>query len=400
MQTQTRPKDRRKLVRTSVPGVFKREPAGTHPYVLIWRHRGRQHKEYFRTFAEARERKGQVQAGDRRPTLQVRFEDFYDRWIDTYAGRTERGLTETTRTEYRRLIERHVLDRWRAWKVGEIEPPDVRALFSDLRSDGVGGPTLRKLRTALSSLFAYRRRGCGAALEPGARGAHPAADRRAPRQGQAGAGADARRAWPAARGAARRLAAVLRVACPLGAAHQRGDRARRWEHVDLGTRPRLLVRERVYRGERGRTKSDRSEREVPLSAGLAERLRACAATPTGASRRRCSPPRRAGASPVEPEPAGCSSPPRSRPGCCVAEAWAAPDKPESWVSFHTFRHTCASLLFEAGKDVKQVQEWLGHADPGFTLRTYVHLMDDGLGDADFLDRAVVVVEPEPSGAAT
>src|ERR671916_29657 len=41
-----------------------------------------------------------------------------------------------------------------------------------------------------------------------------------------------------------------------------------------------------------------------------------------------------------------------------------------------------------GKNVKQVQEWLGHADPGFTLRTYVHLLDEGLGDADFLDEAV------------
>jgi hypothetical protein len=58
------------------------------------------------------------------------------------------------------------------------------------------------------------------------------------------------------------------------------------------------------------------------------------------------------------------------------------------VSFHTFRQTCASLLFAEGKNVKQVQEWLGHADPGFTLRTYVHLLDDGLGDADFLDEAV------------
>jgi hypothetical protein len=35
-----------------------------------------------------------------------------------------------------------------------------------------------------------------------------------------------------------------------------------------------------------------------------------------------------------------------------------------------------------------VSEWLGHADPAFTLRTYVHLMDDGLGSADFLDAAV------------
>jgi integrase len=55
------------------------------------------------------------------------------------------------------------------------------------------------------------------------------------------------------------------------------------------------------------------------------------------------------------------------------------DEPVSAVSFHTFRHTCASLLFEAGRNVKQVQEWLGHADPSFTLRTYVHLLDDDRG---------------------
>jgi integrase len=59
-----------------------------------------------------------------------------------------------------------------------------------------------------------------------------------------------------------------------------------------------------------------------------------------------------------------------------------------WVTFHTFRHTCASLLFEAGKDIKQVSGWLGHADAGFTLGTYIHLMDDGLGTADVLDRLV------------
>jgi len=62
----------------------------------------------------------------------------------------------------------------------------------------------------------------------------------------------------------------------------------------------------------------------------------------------------------------------------------------STVSFHTFRHTCASLLFAQGRNVKQVQEWLGHADPSFTLRTYVHLMDEGVGDPAFLDAEVDV----------
>jgi integrase len=63
-----------------------------------------------------------------------------------------------------------------------------------------------------------------------------------------------------------------------------------------------------------------------------------------------------------------------------------------WVSFHTFRHTCASLLFESGKNTRQVCDWLGHADPAFTLRTYVHLLDGGLGDVEFLDDAVPVFD--------
>jgi integrase len=60
----------------------------------------------------------------------------------------------------------------------------------------------------------------------------------------------------------------------------------------------------------------------------------------------------------------------------------------SAVSFHTFRHTCASLLFEAERNVKQVQAWPGHADPGFTLSTCIHLMDAGVESAAFLDQAV------------
>jgi integrase len=43
--------------------------------------------------------------------------------------------------------------------------------------------------------------------------------------------------------------------------------------------------------------------------------------------------------------------------------------------------------------VKQVSEWLGHADAGFTLKVYVHLMDGEVGDAAFMDDVVV---PDPS----
>jgi integrase len=41
---------------------------------------------------------------------------------------------------------------------------------------------------------------------------------------------------------------------------------------------------------------------------------------------------------------------------------------------HALRHTYASVLLEDGVSIKAVAEYLGHADPGFTLRTYTHLM--------------------------
>ena len=56
-----------------------------------------------------------------------------------------------------------------------------------------------------------------------------------------------------------------------------------------------------------------------------------------------------------------------------------------WVGFHTFRHTCATMLFRHGLNAKQAQMWLGHHSPAFTLATYVHLLPDDLPDPGFLD---------------
>ena len=51
---------------------------------------------------------------------------------------------------------------------------------------------------------------------------------------------------------------------------------------------------------------------------------------------------------------------------------------ESWVGFHTFRHTCATMLFRSGWNAVHVQRFLGHHKPSFTLDTYVHLLDADL----------------------
>jgi len=57
---------------------------------------------------------------------------------------------------------------------------------------------------------------------------------------------------------------------------------------------------------------------------------------------------------------------------------------ESWVGFHSFRHSCATMLFRCGWNAKQVCNFLGHSDPAFTLRAYVHLLPEDQPDPSLL----------------
>ncbi|MFJ6461686.1 tyrosine-type recombinase/integrase [Streptomyces sp. NPDC091387] len=41
---------------------------------------------------------------------------------------------------------------------------------------------------------------------------------------------------------------------------------------------------------------------------------------------------------------------------------------------HALRHTCASVMLEAGEPIVSLAKWLGHSDPAFTLRTCTHFM--------------------------
>lgn len=43
------------------------------------------------------------------------------------------------------------------------------------------------------------------------------------------------------------------------------------------------------------------------------------------------------------------------------------------IRFHDLRHSCACILLNAGCNMKQVQEWLGHSNFAFTAKVYIHL---------------------------
>lgn len=48
--------------------------------------------------------------------------------------------------------------------------------------------------------------------------------------------------------------------------------------------------------------------------------------------------------------------------------------PTSSTGMHALRHFYASALLDAGESVRALATYLGHSDPGFTLRVYTHLM--------------------------
>jgi integrase len=52
------------------------------------------------------------------------------------------------------------------------------------------------------------------------------------------------------------------------------------------------------------------------------------------------------------------------------ETWEMPRE----FGFHVLRHTFASVVLSEGESITQLAAWLGHTDPAFTLRTYVHFM--------------------------
>ena len=61
--------------------------------------------------------------------------------------------------------------------------------------------------------------------------------------------------------------------------------------------------------------------------------------------------------------------------------------------FHALRHYYASAALAGGTDIKALSVYLGHHDPGFTLRLYVHLMH---GAADRVRKAIDEALAEPS----
>lgn len=367
-----------RMEKTKTPGVYRRGGR----YVVVWQHKGRQRKESFRNLAEAREAQGKRrQHGEKRPPTRQTFEEYAGEWLGTYTGRTNRGRPGSlTSADYRRSVERAVKFFGSRRRLADVEPPDVRAYVRELEGEGMAPSSVRKRLAPLKAMFAT-------AVEDGALPRDPTRAVRVSGRRSDGEVEEQHAHAMTRERLAHFLSAVpeewrlffellahsgLRISEQIGL--DCGD-------VLFGDRPRLRVERQHCKGETRGLKYE-SRREVPLSPGMARRL--WVHTEGG---------KRQNDAPLFPNTRGGRLSESNLRYRVLDRARQRVDLP--WVTFHTFRHTCASLLFEAGKDVKQVSEWLGHADAAFTLRTYVHLMDAGLGEAEFLDEAVGALVGRP-----
>lgn len=61
-------------------------------------------------------------------------------------------------------------------------------------------------------------------------------------------------------------------------------------------------------------------------------------------------------------------------GVIPTPAAGAPHAESRENGMHAMRHFYASVLLDAGENIKALAEYLGHSDPGLTLWVYAHLM--------------------------
>jgi integrase len=131
--------------------------------------------------------------------------------------------------------------------------------------------------------------------------------------------------------------------------------------IDFGRR-RLRVERRLYEGRLDAPKSRHGIRTVPLSPGLARALWTQLAT-------------------LDDEAVVFGPLDRTRLYRVVRAAGerAGIEWP---VGLHTFRHSCASIMFRRGVPKEAIRRLLGHHSWEFTAGTYVHLDDDDLPDGE------------------
>jgi integrase len=353
------PSHRRAIPVPRHPGIFRKGGR----YQVRWRHHGRQRAKSFRTLTEAVKFKARTITGDTLPTSREPFRRYAMRWLDTYSGRTARGLSPRTRESYRDAITRFAIPYLGTVPLDRIDPPLVRDFITHLASKGLAPASVRRAYAPVRALLATAYEDGGLRINPASGVRVVVADQRdrKPRR----LTADQTRALLAQMPPEHADLAYLlaTTGCRISEAL-----AARWRDIapDAAGRPALTI---------PKAKTPSGERTIPLSPQTARRL----------TKRRADARFAGGDEPLFPSSVGTPLDPHNYRRQVFHPAAKRAGVP--WATPHMLRHGLATLMAERGYSPARIAAQLGHADGGvLALRTYVHA--DPLDSPEFIDSAL------------
>jgi integrase len=300
-------------------------------------------------------------------------EEYLDRWLrDSVKG----TVKEITYANYSYITHIHISPALGHVKLKSLTPAHVRGFYGEKACTNLSAATVKKmhvvLRKALSQAVSDELipRNAADSVKP-PRASAPGEEIRPLNLEECSAFLEA------SRGERFEALYVLAVHCGL----REGELlALRWEDVDLeATKPALLVRRTITRGEGGRgyvmgrsTKSGKGRR-VRLT------RQALAALKDHRKRQLEERMRLAGLwrdqDLVFPNEIGSLLNPSNLRNRSFKRIKTRSGVRED-LRFHDLRHTCATLLLREGVNAKVVSEMLGHASITITLNTYSHVLPD------------------------
>ncbi len=288
-------------------------------------------------------------------------------YLDSWLRRQALRVKESTFDLYRRDVDLHFTPALGTRRLGDVRPVDIDALLTRLLESGHSPNTVRRLHRELRSAFQT-------ATDLGLIEANPAQAVQPPtvrqREMRVLSVAESRRLLAAA--ADTPLHALLYTALETGA--RRGELlALRWADIDLPSRElrvRRTIREFAGRGiVELEPKTHRSRRAVALSADGVDVLRRHRVEQD--ERRLRLGARWRAHDLVFPSGIGTHWRPSNMRRAFQKLAGEAEIED---VTFHTLRHTCASLMAMQGVPITSISAQLGHASSAITYAIYAHVL--------------------------
>ncbi|WP_129668563.1 tyrosine-type recombinase/integrase [Phytoactinopolyspora endophytica] len=299
----------------------------------------------------------------------VKFEDVARRWLDSQT------VDHTSRERFETRVKVHLLPRFGGDPIGSIKPSDVQRWLRGLQDADIAVNSQALYFGHLVSIFNF-------AVADKLILENPAAARSVKRPR---ASTIEVKPWPLERAKAMRDALPTRfkvaVDIPASIGIRKGelfgisldDFDRDREIVKVQRQVRIVQGCAVFALPKGG-----KTREVPVSPALLERLDLYAdhdpavdvslpwKHPEG---------RRVTVPLLMTTPDGSALTPKVMDKIWIPALKAAGVETRTRADgIHALRHLYASVLLDAGESVKALSMYLGHSDPGFTLRVYAHLM--------------------------